>query len=298
MAGNNLVTIEQITTKIYHIRGSKVMLDRDLAMLYEVETRILNQAVKRQTKRFPNDFMFQLTKAEFNILKSQFVTSSWGGVRKMPMAFTEQGVAMLSGILNSDRAIQVNIQIMRTFTKLRHMIAGHEELQKAVDELREQTDKRFEVVFSVLDKLLVEDEKPKIMGGLFDLFSKTLKRLPGIKIVKPPRMADFTRLGEAISQVLGNEPDAFVSLYHEARQQAIINALDGSPVALAIQDLLDRAGRLDRVLMKDALEKLSEYRPWGEAWPKSQRGLSDILRRNKPGLKAIGIRVDRPSSVK
>lgn len=151
MIENSVATIEQITAKIYYIRGNKVMLDRDLAVLYEVETRVLNQAVKRQAKRFPDDFMFQLTKAEFNILKSQFVTSSWGGVRKMPMAFTEQGVAMLSGILNSERAIQVNIQIMRTFTKLRHMIAGHEELKKAVDELREQTDKRFEVVFSVLD---------------------------------------------------------------------------------------------------------------------------------------------------
>jgi len=114
-----------------------------------------------EIKRFPDDFMFQLNKNEFEILKSQIVTSSWGGVRKMPLAFTEQGVAMLSGILNSDRAILVNIQIMRTFTKLRHMIAGHEELKKAVDELREQTDERFEVVFSVLDKLLADNEKPK-----------------------------------------------------------------------------------------------------------------------------------------
>ncbi|WP_457553767.1 ORF6N domain-containing protein [Desulfobacula sp.] len=161
MVKNNLAAIELISAKIYYVRGSKVMLDRDLASLYGVETRTLNQAVKRQAKRFPDDFMFQLTKTEFSNLKSQFVTSSWGGIRKMPSAFTEQGVAMLSGILNSDRAIQVNIQIMRTFTKLRHMIAGHEELKKAVDELREQTDKRFEVVFSVLDKLLIDDEKPK-----------------------------------------------------------------------------------------------------------------------------------------
>jgi hypothetical protein len=137
------------------------MLDRDLAELYEVETRTLNQAVRRNIKRFPDDFMFQLNKAEFENLKSQIVTSSWGGIRKMPLAFTEQGVAMLSGILNSDRAIQVNIQIMRTFTKLRHMIAGHEEQQRAVDELREQTDERFDVVFSVLDKLLADNEKPR-----------------------------------------------------------------------------------------------------------------------------------------
>jgi len=161
MVENSLVTIEQITGKIYHIRGTKVLLDRDLAGLYEVETKYLKQAVRRNINRFPDDFMFELSKTEFQNLRSQFATSSWGGTRYLPMAFTEQGVAMLSGILNSDRAIQVNIQIMRTFTKLRHMIAGHEELKKAVDELREQADKRFEVVFSVLDKLLADDEKPK-----------------------------------------------------------------------------------------------------------------------------------------
>lgn len=135
------------------------------------------------------------------------------------------------------------------------------------------------------------EDKPEIMGSIFDLFSKTLKKLPDIKIEKPPRMADFARLGEAMSQVLGNKANTFISLYNEARKQAIINALDGSPVALAIQDLLNRSGSLDHILMKDALEKLSEYRPRGEAWPKSPRGLGDILRRNKPGLKAIGINV-------
>ncbi len=159
MMTNDMVTTELISSKIYFIRGVKVMLDRDLAELYEVETRALNQAVKRNLKRFPDDFMFQLTKTGFKNLISQFVTSSWGGVRKMPYAFTEQGVAMLSGILTSDRAIQVNIQIMRTFTKLRHMIAGHEELKKAIEELKKQTDERFEVVFTVLDKLLADDEK-------------------------------------------------------------------------------------------------------------------------------------------
>jgi len=158
---NDGVPTELISSKIYFIRGVKVMLDRDLAELYEVETRTLNQAVRRNIKRFPDDFMFQLNKTEFENLKSQIVTSSWGGIRKMPLAFTEQGVAMLSGILNSDRAIQVNIQIMRTFTKLRHMIAGHEELQRAVDELRKHTDERFEVVFSVLDKLLADNERPR-----------------------------------------------------------------------------------------------------------------------------------------
>ena len=95
----NLISLEDIARRIYFIRGIKVMLDRDLAELYEVETRVLNQAVRRHMKRFPENFMFQLTKTEFNNLKSQFVISSWGGVRKMPLAFTEQGVAMLSGIL-------------------------------------------------------------------------------------------------------------------------------------------------------------------------------------------------------
>lgn len=108
-----------IQNKIYEIRGLRIMLDLDLAELYQVETRVLNQAVKRNIKRFPADFMFQLTPEEFSNLKSQFVTSSWGGTRKMPFAFTEQGLAMLSGLLNSDVAIKVNIAIMRTFVVLR-----------------------------------------------------------------------------------------------------------------------------------------------------------------------------------
>ena len=161
MFENSVVTIEQITTKIYYIRGSKIMFDRDLASLYEVETRILKRNVRRHIDRFPDDFMFELTKKEYDTLRSQFGTSSWGGSRYLPMAFTEQGVAMLSGILNSRRAIQVNIQIMRTFTKLRYMISEHTELKQVVDELKQQTDEKFEVVFTVLDKLLADDEQSK-----------------------------------------------------------------------------------------------------------------------------------------
>jgi hypothetical protein len=157
----DIVTIEQIASKIYFIRGLKVMLDRDLAKLYQVETRVLNQAVRRHIKRFPQDFMFQLSKTEFDNLKSQIVTSSWGGVRKMPLAFTEQGLDMLSGILNSDRAIEVNIQIMRTFTKIRHMISANEELKKELEGLRNQTDERFQIVFETLDQLIAIEEKPK-----------------------------------------------------------------------------------------------------------------------------------------
>ena len=110
---------EVVMNKIYVIRHQKVMLDIDLSGLYQVETKALNQQVKRNLKRFPNDFMFQLTQSEFENLKSQIVTSSWGGTRKMPFVFTEQGVAMLFGILYSDRAISVNIQIMRIFTRVR-----------------------------------------------------------------------------------------------------------------------------------------------------------------------------------
>ena len=137
------------------------MLDRDLAELYEVETRVLKQAVRRNIARFPEDFMFELTNQELTNLRSQIVTSSWGGSRYKPMAFTEQGVAMLSSILRSDRAIQVNIQIMRTFTKIRHMISVSEELKQEIAELRKQTDERFQVVFEVLDRLLAGDDAPK-----------------------------------------------------------------------------------------------------------------------------------------
>ena len=161
MTESNLVTIEEISDKIYNIRGVKVILDRDLAELYEVETKALKQAVKRNIKRFPMDFMFELSKDEFANLRSQIVTSSWGGARYSPMAFSEQGVAMLSGILNSDRAIEVNIQIMRTFIKLRHALLETEGLKTAIEDLRNQTDERFQVVFSVLDKLLNEDDKSK-----------------------------------------------------------------------------------------------------------------------------------------
>lgn len=111
-----------IQSKIYEIRGQKVMIDKDLADLYQVEVKRLNEAVKRNIKRFPSDFMFQITKEEWQDLKSQYATSSWGGSRKLPFAFTEQGLAMLSGILNSDIAIQVNINIMRAFVAVRQLI--------------------------------------------------------------------------------------------------------------------------------------------------------------------------------
>lgn len=140
--------LQLIQSKIYEIRGQKVMLDFDLAELYQVETRVLNQSVKRNLKRFPSDFMFQLIADEWEILKSQFVISSWGGTRKLPYAFTEQGLAMLSGVLNSDIAIQVNINIMRAFVAVRQLIANPPvdrvgQLENQMKELKEHLEEVF-----------------------------------------------------------------------------------------------------------------------------------------------------------
>ena len=129
MTINSLLSEETIANKIYFIRNQKVMLDRDLSELYSIETKRLNEQVKRNISRFPEDFMFQLTELEFQNLKSQFATSSWGGTRKLPYAFTEHGVLMLSSVLKSDKAIQVNIQIMRIFTKVRQMLLDTTELK-------------------------------------------------------------------------------------------------------------------------------------------------------------------------
>lgn len=141
--------LQLIQSKIYEIRGQKVMLDFDLAELYQVETRRLNEAVKRNIKRFPDDFMFQLNGDEWKNLKSQFATSSWGGTRKLPYAFTEQGLAMLSGVLNSDIAIQVNINIMRAFVVVRHQVLNSPandrigQLESHMKELKEYIEEVF-----------------------------------------------------------------------------------------------------------------------------------------------------------
>lgn len=128
--------LQVIQNKIYEIRGQRVMLDRDLAELYDVQTKVLNQAVKRNIKRFPADFMFQLTKEEFENLRSQIVTTRWGGTRTMPYAFTEQGVAMLSGLLHSDRAIRANIAIMRAFVAMRNYITSASTITAELAEIR------------------------------------------------------------------------------------------------------------------------------------------------------------------
>ena len=149
----NIVPIERVTEKIYLIRGMKVLLDRDLAKLYGVETKVFKQAVKRNINRFPEDFMFKLTGDEFKNLRSQIVTSSWGGSRYVPMAFTEQGVAMLSSVLKSDRAVQVNIQIMRAFIKMRQMYISHEDLKQKIIAMERKYDKQFQIVFKTIKQL-------------------------------------------------------------------------------------------------------------------------------------------------
>ena len=153
MAGRPaLVPAERIERSILSIRGHRVMIDSDLAELYGVETRALVQAVQRNRERFPDDFMFQLTREEFDHLRSQSVTSSlgWGGRLYPPYAFTEQGVAMLSSVLRSERAVQVNIEIMRAFVRLREMLASHAELARKLDALEKKYDAQFRVVFDAI----------------------------------------------------------------------------------------------------------------------------------------------------
>ena len=168
-----------IKDMIYTIREQRVMLDKDLAELYGVEVRVLNQAVKRNIKRFPEDFMFQLDREEWEILKSHFVTSSWGGTRKLPLVFTEQGLAMLSGLLNSDTAISVNIAIMRTFasirqylyknhaisleletikTKLEILERDNEENLEAVNDLSEDMRKEIDTIYQAIAALSIKED--------------------------------------------------------------------------------------------------------------------------------------------
>ena len=158
------VSPDDVTDKILVYREKKVMLDSDLAKLYGVPTGLLNLAVKRNIDRFPSDFMSRLTKEETKSLILQIAISKKegrGGRRKLPYVFTEQGVAMLSSVLNSRRAIQVNIEIMRTFAKLREMILSHKDLQKKIEEMEQKYDKNFSIVFEVLRELLNPPSKPK-----------------------------------------------------------------------------------------------------------------------------------------
>ena len=158
------ITHEIIEQKIFLIRHHKVMLDRHLAKLYKVSTGRLNEQVKRNIKRFPEDFMFQLTEKEFKNLKSQFATSSWGGTRKLPYAFTEQGVAMLSSVLHSERAVQMNIAIIRVFVRLRQILSTHKTLAHKLEALERKIEKHDEeicTIFEAIRQLMTVPEEPK-----------------------------------------------------------------------------------------------------------------------------------------
>lgn len=157
-----LISSDTLTGSILVLRGHKVMLDADLAALYGVETKALNQAVRRNIERFPDDFMFQLTSDEMENLRSQTVTaSSWGGRRTRPYAFTEQGVAMLSSVLKSPRAIQVNIEIMRAFVRLRQMVTSHADLARKLNALERKYDGQFKIVFAAIRELTEPTAKKK-----------------------------------------------------------------------------------------------------------------------------------------
>lgn len=159
-----LVSEHKILNRIFVIRGQKVMIDEDLAQMYDVETRRLNEQVKRNIKRFPGDFMFTINQKEFENLKSHFATSSWGGRRKLPNAFTEQGIAMLSSILNSETAIEVNIKIIRVFTRMREFAFTNKEILLQLSKLEKEVknnSKDIENIFMVLKELIEKDSRPK-----------------------------------------------------------------------------------------------------------------------------------------
>ncbi|MEK7632939.1 MAG: ORF6N domain-containing protein [Patescibacteria group bacterium] len=159
-----ILPIEIVENKIFVLRGQKVMLDRDLAKLYKIETKRFNESVQRNLRRFPEDFSFRLTEKEFFNLRSQFATSSWGGIRYPPRAFTESGIAMLSSVLSSEKAIAVNIQIIRAFVYLRDMALEHSDLRLRIDFLEKQYDEQFKIVFDALRQTIDDESKKNKIG--------------------------------------------------------------------------------------------------------------------------------------
>ncbi len=157
----NPVSVASIERCIFLLRGHRIILGGDLAVFYDVEPRTLSQAIKRNRDRFPDDFMFILTAEEWQDLKSQNVIPSWGGIRSAPMAFTEQGVAMLSSVLRSERAVKVNIQIMRTFVQMRRVLAEHKELASRLDALERKYDAQFKVVFDAIRQMMTPPAEKK-----------------------------------------------------------------------------------------------------------------------------------------
>ncbi len=174
MNGSELINVEDIQNRIYTIRGVQVMFDEDLALLYGVETRVLNQAVKRNNERFPEEFMFQLSENELNILKSQIVIPSWGGRRTSPYAFTEQGVAMLSAVLRSDTAVKVSIQIINAFVAMRRFIAANAQIFQRLDTLETKqlaTDKKIDHVLNAIESKEIQLKQGIFFDGqIFDAY--------------------------------------------------------------------------------------------------------------------------------
>ena len=156
---------ENIASHIYIIRNQRVMLDSDLAEIYGVETRVLKQAVRRNIFRFPEDFMFELTIEEFQNLRSQNVTSSWGGSRYAPFAFTEHGAVMLASVLNSETAVKASIYVVRTFVKIRQLVSGYQELSERMNTLENKYDGQFEQVIHALEQLAEQKNEPRTRIG-------------------------------------------------------------------------------------------------------------------------------------
>ena len=167
------LSLPEIELSILTLRGQRVMLSSDLARLYGVEPRTLMQAVKRNSERFPADFIFQLELEEWQNLKSQFVISSWGGIRTAPYAFTEQGIAMLSSVLRSPQAVQVNIEIMRAFVRLRRILSEHQEISQRLNDLESRYDQQFKAVFDAIRALMrVPEDKKNPIGFTARIDSK------------------------------------------------------------------------------------------------------------------------------
>ena len=167
------LSLPEIELSILTLRGQRVMLSSDLARLYGVEPRTLMQAVKRNSERFPADFIFQLEFEEWQNLKSQFVISSWGGIRTAPYAFTEQGIAMLSSVLRSPQAVQVNIEIMRAFVRLRRILSEHQEISQRLNDLESRYDQQFKAVFDAIRALMrVPEDKKNPIGFTARIDSK------------------------------------------------------------------------------------------------------------------------------
>jgi len=175
----SIIPAERIQQCIYLLRGQKVMLDKDLAAMYGVTTKRLNEQVQRNIDRFPLDFMFQLNDDETKVLRSQFATSKKGrgGRRYNPYVFTEQGVAMLSSVLRSKRAVEVNIAIMRTFVQLRRILADNALLRRKIEAMERKYDEKFQLVFSVLQQMIEADQKPRTPFGFHSTKTVKTKRL-------------------------------------------------------------------------------------------------------------------------